>query len=358
MLLLEAQVQTLSGGSLRLATQPTLDRAPVVINGGSSVIVNLEDIASVWLEQLDLKDFHYTILNETDSLSKSFFDTNAFPDLALFRSPDYDRPTVTPALLDRLPPENMRDALMEQFLGIMILRPSFNFPDFRRRVQSMFAPTHRSSPPSLSFFACAALGFALGAHAWLETNKSAAISHPAAYDPDELFALADHAIQIHERIEVAHDVDYITALILQVLFLIHDGKPRVNPRVSAIVGKVVVAARDMGLGIDPDETAGRYSVFEAEMRRRCWWDVYYYDLYVFLSRCSPSCASLLCLRLHCDRFISDFLGHVPLISDSSFTTNMPQECDDDSFTPSSSAIPLPLNTTSAGSTAYFLVKCK
>ncbi|KAH7106830.1 hypothetical protein BKA62DRAFT_765406 [Auriculariales sp. MPI-PUGE-AT-0066] len=336
-LLLESQVQTLAGGSLSISTQPTLDRAPVIITGGSSVIVNLEDIASVWLEQLDFsKDLQLNVVNEADDASISFFETKPFPDIGLFRSPDYDRPTVTPMLLDRLPPENMREALLDQFLSIMLLRPSFNFPHFRHRVQTLFTSPPQNSPPSsLSFFACVALGFALGAQAWLETNKAATISTPAAYDPEELFALADHSIQIYERIENAHDVDYITALILQVLFLIHDGKPRVDPRVSAIVGKMVVAARDMGLGVDPDDTPGKYSPFEAEMRRRAWWDVYFYDL-----------------------FISDFLGHLPIIADNSFTTNMLAECDDELFSPQSTGVPPPGIPTSPGSTTFFILKCK
>jgi hypothetical protein len=42
---------------------------------------------------------------------------------------------------------------------------------------------------------------------------------------------------------------------------------------------MVNIARQMGLGMDPDEFPGRYSTFEAETRRRIWWDIYYYDLY-------------------------------------------------------------------------------
>jgi hypothetical protein len=41
---------------------------------------------------------------------------------------------------------------------------------------------------------------------------------------------------------------------------------------------MVNIARQMGLGTDPDEFPERYSLFDAETRRRLWWDVYYYDL--------------------------------------------------------------------------------
>lgn len=45
---------------------------------------------------------------------------------------------------------------------------------------------------------------------------------------------------------------------------------------------MVNTARVMGLNLDPDEFPGTYSLFEAESRRRVWWDVFYYDLYVSL----------------------------------------------------------------------------
>lgn len=44
------------------------------------------------------------------------------------------------------------------------------------------------------------------------------------------------------------------------------------------VGKMVNTARTMGLNLDPDEFPGTYPLFEAEARRRVWWDVFYYDL--------------------------------------------------------------------------------
>lgn len=43
---------------------------------------------------------------------------------------------------------------------------------------------------------------------------------------------------------------------------------------------MVNTARMMGLNLDPDDFPGTYPLFEAETRRRVWWDVFYYDLYV------------------------------------------------------------------------------
>ena len=46
----------------------------------------------------------------------------------------------------------------------------------------------------------------------------------------------------------------------------------------AKVGKMVNVARMMGLAFDPDEFPGTYNLFEAETRRRVWWEVFYFDL--------------------------------------------------------------------------------
>ena len=45
---------------------------------------------------------------------------------------------------------------------------------------------------------------------------------------------------------------------------------------------MVNVARMMGLAMDPDEFPGKYSLFEAETRRRIWWDVFCYDLLVLV----------------------------------------------------------------------------
>lgn len=41
---------------------------------------------------------------------------------------------------------------------------------------------------------------------------------------------------------------------------------------------MVNIARTMGLDTDPDEFPGKFNLFEAESRRRLWWDIFYYDL--------------------------------------------------------------------------------
>lgn len=44
------------------------------------------------------------------------------------------------------------------------------------------------------------------------------------------------------------------------------------------VGKMVNIARTMGLDVDPEEFPGTFNLFEAELRRRLWWDISYYDV--------------------------------------------------------------------------------
>jgi hypothetical protein len=88
---------------------------------------------------------------------------------------------------------------------------------------------------------------------------------------------------MHE-ISGAYDLDYLVALLLQCLFLLYDNGGLRNPSVPQMlfpmVGKMVNVARMMGLWVDPSEVGqgGRYGLFESEMRRRIWWDIYFYDL--------------------------------------------------------------------------------
>jgi hypothetical protein len=177
-----------------------------------------------------------------------------------------------------------------------------------------FGGTERMPTPSLSFFAAVCAAHALGvsvikenesygadereAHARKAARTDDASSSPTAttssasasagrvskplwakVSASALFALSQQALDAHEHGH-AYDTDYVLACILQTLFLLYDGKPRIAHVVYPLVGKMAAVAGMMGLGSDPDEAPGRYSVFEAEMRRRVWWDVYYYDVCV------------------------------------------------------------------------------
>ncbi len=138
-----------------------------------------------------------------------------------------------------------------------------------------------SPRPTLSFFAAASAAFALGA---LMAKDEGDLAPPSIADgevvarnsPAELFALSDQALSVFEKTS-SYDVDSVVAMLLQVLYLLHDGQMRVAQAVFPLMGKLVNVSRMMGLAIDPDEFPGTYSLFDAEMRRRVWWDVLYYD---------------------------------------------------------------------------------
>ncbi|EIN14590.1 hypothetical protein PUNSTDRAFT_118038 [Punctularia strigosozonata HHB-11173 SS5] len=168
-------------------------------------------------------------------------------------------------------------------------------------------------------------------------------SCPSASDSaGSLYALSVHTLSIAELAPGhAYDLDTVSGMILQILYLLHrpggpgQGLPNA---LLPLVGKLVSVARTMGLASDPDEWKGRYGVFEAEMRRRAWWDVYYYDV-----------------------FVSDALGHPPLIADDTHTTKMPADVDEAAFGPHCTSLPIPPPLRAEdgdASSAFFGLKCK
>lgn len=407
---LESTVQTLVASGLhRPGPQAEYERTVLATGstGSSSIVVSLEDVASVWLEQLDiLKDVDLKV-SAPDYTDKKFRLKMAFPDMSLFidavemgtgdendddpegESEDSFRsqPQVTLKLIQQLPDPKTCAQLLDHLEVTMRMHPSFNFPNYRRRVEAMFdlnlytttpypppadppmtlcdegtSPSSRngktSAPhdetnktskaaktsnkrPTLAFFAAAAGGLALGARTAMtplnsspgfNTQPSAggfgaspastSSSHPDHPDShqsgngntartniytslspipaqsrtthgaapnltmsqmeiqraaDGLFMLSKQALAVTE-FEEHYDLDFIAAIILNGLFLLHDGKPRVAHTIYPTVGKLINICRLMGLHIDPDEFPGKYSLFDAEARRRTWWDVYYYDL--------------------------------------------------------------------------------
>ncbi|EPQ51790.1 hypothetical protein GLOTRDRAFT_107927 [Gloeophyllum trabeum ATCC 11539] len=281
------------------------------------------------------------------------------------------------------------------------LHPSFNWFHFKRRVRALFdtnistgidraaaheilfgkgpgSPARKAEAPrhTLSFFAAVAAALELGALAWKEEGYEGleamredgdaepqvgkdgkrprkakagkassgpaseggreALQHP---DPAALYALSRQALDIFEMFH-PHDLDFLVAMDMQVLFLLHDGIPNISSVVFPMVGKMVNVARAMGLAMDPDEFPSRYSLFEAETRRRIWWDVFYYDL-----------------------FVSDCMGHPPLIADNSHTTKIPvSDVDEERFVPESIEIPTckeeDSSESAVNSSTYLVLKCR
>lgn len=334
---LESTIQSLvANGLRRAAPQAEYERTVLATGptGSSSIVVSLEDVASVWLEQLEiLKDVDLRVSAPEYHNGPSRLKI-AFPDMGLFvdDASDLGRPQVTLQLIQQLPDRQTCEQLLNHLQVTMQMHPSFNFPNYRRRVEAMLDPSlyaASSNPsvsscpngsrnrndntvkrPSLAFFAAAVGGLALGARTAIATSTSVSDTstgtsppqpntHPPGGPPpssqhsqqnrdatgnlqntaDGLFMLSKQALAVTE-FEQHYDLDFIHAVILNGLFLLHDGKPRVAHTIYPTVGKLINICRMMGLHIDPDEFPGKYSLFDAEARRRTWWDVYYYDLCV------------------------------------------------------------------------------
>ncbi|KAI0753333.1 hypothetical protein C8Q80DRAFT_507598 [Daedaleopsis nitida] len=297
-------------------------------------------------------------------------------------------PQVTAALIAYLPSEPSRSRCMKAFRETMLLHPSLNIQHFEQRLVAMYTwaesgeapnptPAYGAKPmskqdlardifcskpgssngtgsarssinapkPTLSFFSAACAAFALGALVARDDDPDS--GDPTAPSPSPsiaigdtvgtpamLFALSEQSLQLSEK-TTPYDLDAVIAMIMQVLFMLHEGRMSVAQGVFPLVGKMVNVARMMGLAIDPDEFPGTYNLFEAETRRRVWWEVFYFDL-----------------------FVADAMGHPPLIADNSHTTRLPADVDEDKFTPSCTSLPEPEGTDGDSSSVYFSLKCR
>lgn len=263
----------------RLTMLP-VDRTLLAIgNSGSSLAVSLDDVASIWLSHLNLVPSIKLKLesNVVDLPDGDLPLSTAFPPISLFLSDSLAlvSPTVTTQLIALLPqPGNVQQQLLDSVDDVLALHPSFNYQDFQTRIYSLFSwsseaetyehavgnstlsstSTSRDSTrsrPSLSFFAAASAAFALGSLVCRRTNasfltsleggKPAPSNHCALVDEDPgtspaaLFALSEQALNHFERSH-NYDLDYMLAMILQVMYLLHDGRSRLPHITLPLVG--------------------------------------------------------------------------------------------------------------------------
>ncbi|KAF8273547.1 hypothetical protein EI94DRAFT_1155357 [Lactarius quietus] len=221
--------------------------------------------------------------------------------------------------------------------------------------------------PTLSFFASVSVAYALGVlvckeneassdsdtqkagtaskNPRLEDSRAASSSQSQKvaawnkYSASGLFALSRQAMAAFEMVH-PYDLDAVVTYLLQIIYLLHDSRPRVAHFIYPLLGKVIHIGQMMGLSTDPDEFPGKYNLFEAEQRRRIWWDIYYYDV-----------------------FVSDAIGQAPSIQDGTFTTKLPADVDEEQFVLSSTSLPLPIPRRAGGDPtevgfAYFIQKCR
>jgi hypothetical protein len=315
---------------------PHNDRAVLATgDSGSSVTMSLEDVAPLWLELLDISQTSGNDDNQAPLSSAMAKHANFQP--ALVDLNVHDEPPaystlpqmkafypngvagVTPQLVQLLPGASaIRSRILTAVEDTMKMHPCFTFKQFRARIDTMFVwakeeEARPSNPknelarsifynatpkptPTLSFFSAVCAAHALGVSV-IKENESAfdereeqarkaaraedgtRASKPvwSKVSASALFVLSQQALHQFENSH-PYDTDFLVACILQILYLLYDGKPRIAQVVYPLVGKMVSVARMMGLASDPDEFPGKYSLYEAEQRRRIWWDVYYYDV--------------------------------------------------------------------------------
>jgi hypothetical protein len=267
---LEAQMAVLNSTAVtQKPTVLTMDRTLLAIgNSGSSLAVSLDDVASIWLSHLNLvPSIKLTLETSVVDLPDGNLPlSTAFPSIPPFlsNSSGFVSPTVTTQLVALLPqPEGVQQRLLDSVDDVLALHPSFNYQDFQTRVYNLFswssdaqayehavgnstslsASTFRDptrSRPSLSFFAAASAAFALGSLVYRKSNASCLASlqggNPSPSDlyplvdedpstsPTALFALSEQALNFFEKSH-NYDLDCMTAMILQVMYLLHDGRP-------------------------------------------------------------------------------------------------------------------------------------
>ena len=335
-----------------LAGFPCNDRALLAQGAsGSSVVINLEDVVSLWLGELE--DFGLDSKARTSgpdataptrpssstttvklepapvsippAASASFSPGNGshipIGGFSTLHPPaPYDAflpppsagpsalPQVTAALISYLPSEPARSRYLKAFRETMLLHPSFNVPHFEQRIAAVFAwaesgesaaaptavpaygkppmskqdlardiffsaakpgsapppsratggggppgsggPGSNAPKPTLSFFSAAASAFALGSLVSRDEDhhgSDSASPGPGSGSVGEtsgtsamLFALSEQALQLFEK-TAAYDLDSVIAMILQVLYMLHEGGMSVAQSVFPLVSCVVCA---------------------------------------------------------------------------------------------------------------------
>jgi hypothetical protein len=238
---------------------PHNDRALLAAGqDGSSLSIPLDDIASVWLSDLDLdgdgllppgshSSFDVSAPNGGLTLTPS---TSSEPNML---DPNTHWPPLTPYYLDAPPPSGtvmpadhlrvtpalcqllprsvaVRKRLLDALDRTLRVHPCMHWPYLQTRIEALFAwtdaQTHGGPPPmhvaqpTVSFFAVASAGLALGALV-ASTEADASPADLKEAEPAALLALSTHAMSVFE-LGSAYDLDSAVAMIYQVLFMLHD----------------------------------------------------------------------------------------------------------------------------------------
>ncbi|KAG8906118.1 hypothetical protein FRC01_008117 [Tulasnella sp. 417] len=188
-------------------------------------------------------------------------------------------------------------------------------------------------------------------------SKTSSPDTPPASMAQDLHNLAIATRLAHDQMDLPPSLDYIFAHMLSWLYLLHpanvislvtDTPATINgggpfspdTRVWKELGKIVNVARTMGLGIDPDtpmmgDEVHAMGIWEKEMRRRVWWELCWFDAYM-----------------------SECMGHIPLIDQEAYNTQLPSDVDEANFRPESKDTPPPNGSTTDHNLSHFVHKCR
>jgi hypothetical protein len=223
--------------------------------GGSSLSIPLDDVASIWMSDLDIDGDGLLPPGSRDITAPNgglTLTPNSGPELNKL-DPSTHWPPLTPYYLDMPPPSGVttsadqlhvtpalcqllprspaiRSYLLDCLERTLRVHPSIHWPHLKMRIEAMLAwsdahthgahPPPHTAPPSVSFFAVTAAGLALGAFV-ASTEHGSTISGTKEAEPAALLALSTHAMSVFE-LGSGYDVDSVVAMLFQVLFMLHD----------------------------------------------------------------------------------------------------------------------------------------
>ncbi|KAF7975092.1 hypothetical protein HWV62_10495 [Athelia sp. TMB] len=370
-----------------------VDEAPLIAMGpgSASVLIPNEDVLQLWLTALDVAPILAPILvpqmqSEKPNRPTAFIVSS--PSFYTFSPNASATPDITPPLVQLfVPPPPAREKLWAAAMSVLAGHPGI-LPfaeEWKGRVDKMFKwatelgavsggekAEETEEKPTVSFFAATTAVFAVGAQALASrgiapSSPTRSANRPSASGsgagsateraqtttsgspapelrsasesirPSSLLALSERACELAECAvshSGAYDLDLLVALQLRALCMLNDGAravAKVDGRVYPLVCKMVGIARMMGLARDPSEAEARWTSWEAERRRRVWWGVFWWDM-----------------------FISDCMGHPPFITDHTFTTRLPVEVHEVAF--GSASASMPTQSEDKSGVGYFRVK--
>ncbi|KAG9029525.1 hypothetical protein FRB95_005246 [Tulasnella sp. JGI-2019a] len=221
--------------------------------------------------------------------------------------------------------------------------------------------------PTLSFFAVASAAFAIGAQ-----SHSVKLTHGFPTDSEipppsslplnglsppisghHFHSLSRAALIAHKQLDVPPSLDTIVAHILGWIYRLHAFNRRqgdewgsrtgIDTSICRELGDMIALARIMGLSrcddVNEQDVDGEgMGVWEREMRRRVWWDLMWWDLY-----------------------ISEAMGQSPFIEEGMHHMTMPADVNDWRFNPTSTEISSspPIEGGELGQNAtHFILKCQ